>query len=318
MVDLQALLGDRRPFVAGHRGLLGRHLVEQLEMQGCSPLVKPKAELNLEDAGAVRRFFEAARPGVVFLCAGLTGGIQENLRRPADFLHVNLAIQDAVFEAARKSGTRYLVFYGSSCVYPRDARQPIPESALHTGPLEPSSAAYASAKLAGLAACEAYTRQEEGPQCIALIPNTMYGPGDHFSETAGHVLGALVARFHRAKREALQEVVLWGSGKPIREFIHARDVARASLFALANAQRLENRPYNLGTGVETSILELAQMVSGVSGYEGCILWDASRPDGATRKCLDSRDFKELGWSPAIPLLDGIQETCHWFAERSQS
>lgn len=318
MLSLSSWLlpGRGRIFVAGHNGMLGSALTALLRQNGCEHLLlRTRTELDLADGAAVMAFFRAERPDVVFLCAGLTGGIQANRERPASFLHENLAIQDAVFEAARLCGARQVVFFGSSCTYPRDAGQPIPEDSLGAGLVEPTSAAYAAAKTAGIIACAAYNQQYPDTHFIALVPNSLYGPGDHFDPATGHVLAGLLARFHAARRDRADSVTLWGTGRPRREFLHVADAARAALFAVSHVDRLENRHYNIGTGVDLSIAELAQRVAQVVGFSGEIRWDARHPDGAARKLLDSSRFRALGWAPEVPLEAGLMQTYEWYVNR---
>ena len=305
-----------RVFVAGHSGLLGSSLLRVLAAAGFRELrTRTRQELDLADPRAVRAAFLVERPEVVFLAAGLTGGILANARRPADFLHANLVVQDAVFEAALACGTATLVFYGSSCVYPRDCARPICEDALGTGAVEATSAAYAAAKTAGIAACEAYNRQYGTTRFLALVPNSLYGPGDNFDPESSHVLAALVGRFHAAKVAGAPSVTLWGTGEPRREFLFVDDAARASMFAVLNADRLENRHYNLGSGRDLGIADLARLVAAKVGYGGEILWDTAKPDGPARKLLDSSSFRALGWSPEVSLESGLASTYDWYLKR---
>jgi GDP-L-fucose synthase len=307
---------QRRVYVAGHQGMLGSAMLRILGKAGCDAIItRTRAELDLGDSRAVRVEFEKARPDVVFLCAGFTGGIEANRTRPAEFLHSNLAIQDAVFEASLACGAKSLVFFGSSCIYPREAVQPIPEGALFGGPIEPTSTPYALAKTAGIVGCQAYNAQYAATRFIALVPNSMYGPGDNYDLDSAHVLSALVRRFHEAKTKRAPSVILWGSGTPTREFIYVEDAAMASLFAVEVAHRLENRHYNIGTGFETRISDLAHRVASVVGYAGEISWDTSRPDGPARKVLNSDSFKALGWSPIVHLEDGLVRTYEAFLRR---
>lgn len=307
---------DTRIFVAGHEGLLGSALMRVLSTSGYDNiLVRSHRELDLADARAVDEFFIAEKPDCVILAAGMTGGIIANTTYPADLFHANIAIQDAVFEAARNHGTERVVFFGSSCVYPREATQPMPEDALLTGPIEATSEGYAAAKIAGLLACKAYNRQLGENRFVALLPNSMYGPNDNFDEETGHVLSSLLIRFARAA-EAQRcgedpSVVLWGSGSPRREFIYVDDVARATLFAIEHADQLENHHYNVGSGTDVSIKELAEKIASVCGYTGSVEWDTARPDGAPRKLLDSSQFLALGWKPEIDLDEGLCCAYEW-------
>jgi len=302
-----------RIYLAGHTGLLGSALLRELKSHGFSDVVtRTRAELDLTDQRAVFRFFESKRPEYVFLAAGLTGGIQANKDFGADFLHVNLSIQDNCFEAAQRSEVRHLVFYGSSCMYPKEASQPIKETSLMTGPIEPTSDAYAIAKTAGVVACRRYNEQYRTDRFIALVPNSIYGPNDDFNAAGAHVFSSLIGKLHRAKVEGEKDITLWGSGRPKREFLSSVDAARASIFAVKNARKLGNRHYNIGSGTDCSIKVLAGKIAGVIGFKGDILWDESRPDGTMRKLLDSTDFKELGWEPTVSLDEGIKRTYEWF------
>ncbi len=300
-------------FVAGHRGLIGSAFVRQLEKAGGARIIeRTRSELELRDRLAVERFFQTERPDYVVLGAGRVGGIVENMTRPATFLEENLAVQLNVLSAARKAQTKRVLLFASSCMYPRLAEQPMAEELLLTGSPEPTSLPYAIAKLAGLHLCLSYNREDGGARFVPLIPNSVYGPNDNFDPQRGHVLSALVSRFHAARRANDESVTLWGTGAPQREFVHADDLARAGL-ALLDA-KLENvaLPLNVGSGAEISIRDLAMLVARIVGFEGRILWDTSRPDGAPRKLLDSRRVRALGWSPVVELEDGIADTYRWF------
>ena len=302
-----------RIYLAGHTGLLGSAILKELRSNGCSEVITMgRSELDITNQSAVNSFFDFCRPEYVFLAAGLTGGIQANKNFGADYLHVNLSIQDNCFEAAQRNGVKHLVFYGSSCMYPKNADQPIREASLMTGPIEQTSDAYAIAKLAGVVACRRYNEQYRTNRFIALVPNSIYGPNDNFDPDNSHVFSALISRIHRAKIEGMGEITLWGSGMPRREFLFSKDAAKASLFAVENADRLENRIYNIGAGVDCSIKELAGKIAGVVGYTGRILWDTSKPDGTMRKLLDSGDFRKLGWKAKVGLDEGIEKTYEWF------
>ena len=256
------------------------------------------------------------------LAAGMTGGIAANKAYPADLFHANIAIQDAVFEAARTHDAANVVFFGSSCVYPREAPQPISEDLLLTGPIEVTSEGYAAAKIAGLLACRAYNRQLAENRFIALLPNSMFGPNDNYDEQTGHVLSSLLIRFVRAAhaqcRGESPKVVLWGTGSPMREFVYVDDVARAALFAIEHASELENRHYNVGSGTDLSIRDLAETIARTAGYTGDVEWDTSKPDGAPRKLLDSADLLALGWEPEVELEEGIRRTRDWLIENEAS
>lgn len=300
-------------YVAGHTGLLGSSLLRKLTEYGFTNIItRNRQELDLTDQRAVDDFFKKNCPEYVFLAAGLTGGILANTRYPADFYHVNISIQDNIFHSAVKYGTMCVVFYGSSCIYPRVCPQPIKEEYLFTGPLEETSEGYAAAKIAGIVASKVYNKQLGKTKFISLVPNTMYGPCDRFSLEDSHVISALIRRFYDAKKEGKKEVTLWGSGLPRREFIYVDDVADASIFAVKNIGRLENIHYNVGTGVDYSIKEIATMIAEIVGYEGKIFWDTSYPDGAPKKLLDSSRFLALGWRPKKSLPDGIKETFKWY------
>jgi GDP-L-fucose synthase len=306
---------DARIYVAGHTGLLGNALLRRLHFHGFpNIIVKTHRELDLTSQAAVDAFFAAEKPEYVFLAAGKTGGIVANKTYRADFLHTNIAIQDNVFEAANKVAVNHLVFYGSSCMYPKLCEQPIREEYLLTGPIEETSEAYALAKMAGVIACKSYNIQYRTDRFIALVPNSMYGPDDDFDPENSHVLSALIAKFHKAKTESLPKVELWGSGSPRREFICSDDVAEASIFAIQNANRLENSHYNVGTGFDCSIKELAEQIAAIAKYDGEILWDASKPDGTPRKLLDSSKFQSTGWKPAMNFASELRKTYDCFVQ----
>lgn len=310
---------DGAVYVAGHAGLLGSAVVRRLIHDGWPNVItRTHKELDLTRQAEVEEFFKQQRPEYVFLCAGLTGGIGANKGFPASFLHANIAIQDNVFEASVKHGVQALVFYASSCVYPKDCAQPMKESEILTGVIEETSEAYAIAKLAGLKGCRAYNKQYGGNRFIALLPNSMYGPHDNFDTESSHVLAALIRKLHDAKTQGQEAVRLWGSGNPLREFVYSEDVAAASVFALENAWRFENDCYNVGSGQEASIKELAAKVAVVVGYKGEIEWDGTKPDGAPRKLLDGTRFNSLGWKPSVSLEEGVKRTYDWFlAQRSR-
>jgi GDP-L-fucose synthase len=304
---------DARIYVAGHKGLLGSALVKKLKTAGYMHIItKTHKELDLTNQKAVNGFFQKEKPEFVFLAAGLTGGIIANKTYPATFLHTNLAIQDNVFEAATKSEVRHLVFYGSSCIYPKNCPQPIREEYLMTGEIEDSSEGYAIAKTAGIMACKTYNNQFKNNRFIALIPNSMYGPHDHFDLENSHVLSALIRKFDDAESQGGQKVILWGTGNPQREFIFNEDVARASIFAMNNAEKLQNMHYNLGSGIDYSIKDLADMISRVVGFNGEIVWDTTKPDGTQRKLLDSSRFLQFGWKPSMDIHKGIKVAYNWY------
>jgi GDP-L-fucose synthase len=295
--------------VAGHRGLVGSAVWRHLEQQGFTDLVGAASrELDLRRQDDVRTFFEVHRPSVVVLAAARVGGILANATRPAEFLGDNLRIQINVLEAAHEVGVERLLFLGSSCIYPKHAPQPIPESALLTGALEPTNDAYAIAKIAGILHVQAMRRQY-GHSWVSAMPTNLYGPGDNFDLNGSHVLPAMIRKFHEAKTTG-GPVTLWGSGSPRREFLHIDDLASACLFLLENYDGDEH--VNVGTGTDVSIAELAEIVAKVVGYDGPIVWDRSKPDGTPRKLLDVTKINDLGWKATIPLDEGIASTYQWF------
>lgn len=300
-------------YVAGHTGLIGSAFVRKFQVKGYNNLVfRSHAELDLTSMNEVTQFFLQERPECVVLAAGKVGGIIENRTFPADFIATNLAIQSNVMQAAHSHDVRKLIFFGSSCMYPRQCPQPMAESALFSGIPEQTSMAYAVAKMAGIQMCLAYNQQYGVKRFIPVIPNSAYGPNDNFNPESGHVLSALIRRFHEAKKLGSTEVVLWGSGSPRREFIHADDLADACIQLLsANLDDLE-MPLNLGSGSDISIKELAEVVSAVVGYEGRLIWDESKPDGAPRKLLDSERIKRFGWTPKVDFVRGLQDTYEWY------
>ncbi len=303
-------------FIAGHRGLVGSALVRLLRAQGFTNLLlRSSAELDLRNQMAVERFFADECPSYVFLAAAKVGGIGANNQYPADFLRDNLQIQTNIIDSARIHGTRKLLFLGSSCIYPKHAPQPMPESCLLTGPLEPTNEWYAIAKIAGLKQCQAYRRQY-GFDAIAAMPTNLYGPGDNFNLKDSHVLPALVRKFHEARMAGAGEVVVWGTGTPRREFLHVDDLAAACLFLMQNYS--DEPPLNVGWGTDISILELAELVSSIVGFTGGIVMDASKPDGTPRKLLETSRLSALGWQPQIRLRDGIAATYRWYLEQAAS
>ena len=314
-----AMFKDSKIYVAGHTGLLGSVLLKRLESEGYHHLItKCHSDLDLTDQKTVDEFFKKECPEYVFLCAGLTGGIIANQTYPVDFLHTNISIQDNVFQAAQKYDVKHLVFYGSSCVYPKNCPQPIKEEYLFKGEIESTSEAYAIAKTAGIIACRSYNAQFKTNRFIALLPNSMYGPNDSFDLENSHVLSALTRRFHEAKTNGQEKIVLWGSGKPRREFVFSEDVADASIFAMNNADNLNNtQHYNIGTGIDYSIKELAGKIVNIVGFKGNIEWDISKPDGTLHKLLDSSRFLKLGWKSSTSLEDGLKTTYQWFINNSE-
>lgn len=303
---------DTTVYVAGHRGLVGSAVWRHLEREGFGHLIgRTSREVDLRDREAVRRLFAAERPDVVVLAAAKVGGILANATAPADFLSDNLRIQVNVLDAAVEYGVQRLLFLGSSCIYPKHAEQPIREDALLTGPLEPTNDAYAIAKIASVLQVQAIRRQHRLPY-ICAMPTNLYGPGDNFDLDNGHVLPAMIRRFHEARERGADEVVLWGTGAPRREFLHVDDLARACLHLLEHYDAPE--PINVGVGEDVTIRELAELVADVVGYAGRITWDTSKPDGTPRKLLDVSRIAQLGWKPEIRLEDGIRATYAWFVE----
>jgi GDP-L-fucose synthase len=301
---------DESIFIAGHRGLVGSATLRKLSAEGFTRLLtRTRTELDLTNRGAVEKFFHSERPAIVVVAAARVGGIKANNEQPVEFLTENLLIQNNLICAAHASGVRKLLFLGSSCIYPKHAPQPIPESALLGGPLEPTNEAYAIAKIAGIKLCQAYDR-EYGTNFISAMPTNLYGPNDNFDLETSHALAALLRKAHEAKISGAREIVVWGSGKPRREFLHVDDLASACLFLLQNYDSAEI--INIGTGTDLTIRELAELICEVVGFRGELTWDRSQPDGTPRKLLDISKISSLGWKPTIPLREGIARTYDWF------
>jgi len=301
-------------FVAGHRGLVGTALVKRLREAGYSRLLlRNREELDLTRAADVEDYFRREKPDYVFLAAALVGGIQANQARPGDFIRENLLIQTSVLEAARRSGVKRLMFFGSSCLYPRDASQPMKEEWIGTGAMEKSSEAYSAAKFAGLVMCEAYNRQY-GTDFVTVIPATLYGPHDNFDPQSSHVLSALLRRFHESRSGAQVEV--WGSGRPVREFLYVDDLAEACLFLMNFRGPLPGVPINIGSGQGVSIRELAEAIASVVGFRGTLAFDTSKPDGAPQKVLDSSRLRSMGWTSRTTLPDGLKRTYEWYLSQN--
>lgn len=302
-----------RIFVAGHRGLVGSAICRSLRSQGWTNLVlRTRAELDLRNQAAVQHFFQESRPEFVFLAAAKVGGILANSTYPADFLRDNLDIQTNVIDAAYRAGVKKLEFLGSSCIYPKLAPQPIREEYMLTGELEPTNEWYAIAKIAGIKMAQAYTKQF-GFNAISLMPTNLYGPGDNFDLESSHVLPAMLRKFHDAKTTQAVEVVLWGSGAPRREFLHVDDLAEAAVFLMRHYD--DPQIVNVGSGEEVTIRELAEMVQQITGYQGRIAFDLSKPDGTPRKLLDTSRISALGWKPMRTLRPGIESTYEWYKQR---
>jgi GDP-L-fucose synthase len=308
---MRRLAEDTPIYVAGHRGLAGSAIWRALERRGCSNLVgATSAEVDLRDRDATTSFVRKYRPQVMVIAAARVGGILANDSYPADFLSDNLRIQVNLMDAAREHGVERLLFLGSSCIYPKLAPQPLREDSLLTGPLEPTNDAYAIAKIAGILHVQALRRQD-GLQYVSAMPTNLYGPGDNFHPEHSHVLPALIRRFHEAKVAGADEVVIWGSGTPRREFLHVDDLADAVVFLLENYDSPE--PINVGTGTDVTIRELAETVAGVVGWQGRLRFDPGKPDGTPRKLLDVTRLRELGWTAKIPLREGLTSTYEWYA-----
>src|SRR5213596_1322567 len=297
-------------FVAGHHGMVGSALVRRLKSEGfANLLVRNRSKLDLTNESAVAKFFAEEKPSVVILAAAKVGGIKANNDFPVEFLLENLRIQNNVIQAAYENGARKLLFLGSSCIYPKVAPQPIPETALLTGPLEPTNEAYSIAKIAGIKLCQAYAR-EYGANFISAMPTNLYGPNDDFDLETSHVLPALLRKAHEAKTRKDRELIVWGSGKPRREFLHVDDLASACLLLLEKYDSPDI--INVGCGEDISIRELAELSCDVVGFDGELAWDTSKPDGTPRKLLDVTKLRALGWKPAITLRQGIAQTYDWF------
>ncbi|WP_289080142.1 GDP-L-fucose synthase [uncultured Sulfitobacter sp.] len=313
----------RKIYIAGHRGMVGGAILRQLQArqdagEALELVTRTRAALDLTDQASVRDFMRSEVPDVVILAAAKVGGIMANKSYPAEFIYENLMIECNVIHQAHAAGVQQLLQLGSSCIYPRDAAQPMAENALLTGPLEPTNEPYAIAKIAGIKLCESYNRQY-GVDYRSVMPTNLYGPGDNFHPQNSHVLPALIRRFHEATRDGATEVVIWGSGKPMREFLHVDDMAEASLFVLdlpRDAYAAQTHPMqshiNVGTGRDISIAALAQMVAEVTGFKGRLVFDTSKPDGTMRKLMDVSRLADMGWRARIDLKDGLRETYDWF------
>lgn len=307
-----------RIFLAGHRGMVGSAILRKLNARGISPIVADRKELNLQDQASVRAFLRREKPDAVILAAAKVGGIHANNEYPADFIYENLIIEANVIHEAFSVGVKRLLFLGSSCIYPRDASQPMSESELLTGQLEATNEPYAIAKIAGIKLCESYNRQH-GTDYRSVMPTNLYGPGDNFHPQNSHVVPALMRRFHEAIQAKDKVVVVWGSGKPRREFLHVDDMAEASLFVMdlpKDTYDSRTSPMlshvNVGTGTDVSIQELAMTMKDITGFAGDVRFDSSKPDGTPRKLLDTSKLNSLGWKSSIGLRDGLSETYNWF------
>lgn len=301
---------DSKIYVAGHRGMVGSAIVRELGRQGYDNIItRAHSELDLTDQQAVERFFAAEKPDYVFLAAAKVGGIVANSNAPADFMYQNMMLEMNVINAALRHGVKKLEFLGSSCIYPREAPQPMSESCLLTSPLEQTNEAYALAKISGLKYCE-YLNRQYGTDYISVMPTNLYGPNDNYHPEHSHVLPALIRRFHEAKASGTPSVTCWGDGTPLREFLYVDDLANLCVFLMNNYSG--NETVNAGTGNELSIKELTELVAKVVGYEGIIKWDASRPNGTPRKLLDVSKATALGWTYSTELEEGIRLSYHDF------
>jgi GDP-L-fucose synthase len=310
----QQMERSARIFVAGHRGLVGSAVMRHLRAEGYENiLTATREQLDLRDQAAVNYWFRANRPEYVFLVAGTVGGILANSTRPAEFLYDNMMIHGTVVHAAHLYGVKRLLYLGSSCIYPRQCPQPMKEEYLLSGPLESTNEAYALAKIAGIKLCQSY-RKQYGCDFIAAMPTNLYGPQDNFDLTSSHVLPALMRKFHDAKVAGGDEVVIWGTGTPRREFLHVDDLADACLFLMAHYDAAEH--INVGTGEDLSIRELAEMVGEIVHPAARLVFDADKPDGTPRKLLDVSRLHQLGWRHAIELRQGIADTYEWFVAQS--
>jgi nucleoside-diphosphate-sugar epimerase len=313
-----------RYYVAGHRGMVGSAILRRLQAGGAETITRTRAELDLTDQAAVRGFLQAERPDVVVLAAARVGGIHANDAYPAEFIYENLMIEANVIGESHRAGVERLLFLGSSCIYPRDVPQPMREDALLTGVLEPTNEPYAVAKIAGIKLCESFNRQY-GVDYRSVMPTNLYGPGDNFHPENSHVIPALMRRIHEARVEGAGEVVIWGSGQPMREFLHVDDMAAASVFVMEleeAAWREHTQPMlshiNVGTGVDCTIRELAETLCRVVGYGGELVFDTSKPDGTPRKLLDVSRLRSMGWSAQTSLQEGLEQTYRWFLEHADS
>jgi GDP-L-fucose synthase len=306
---------DTRIFVAGHAGLVGSAIERRLRAAGYDQLLLARRrDLDLRDQSAVNRWMAEHRPQQVYLVAGTVGGIMANSTRPAEFIYDNMMIHATVVQAAHEFGVEKLLYLGSSCIYPRHSTQPISESELLTGTLEPTNESYAIAKIAGIKLCQAYKRQY-GSNFISAMPTNLYGPGDNFDLTSSHVIPALIRKFDDARREDRHEVEIWGTGQPMREFLHVDDLADACVFLMDNYDDLEH--INVGTGQDLTIRELAELVRDVVHPDAELRFDTTKPDGMPRKVLDVSKLNSLGWKPSISLRDGVESTYRWYLAQAR-
>lgn len=299
-------------YVAGHRGLVGSAILRRLQAAGYTNfLLRSSSEVDLRNQAATLELFEQEKPEYVFVAAARVGGIMANSTRPAEFIYDNLAVETNIIHSAYKTGVKKLLFLGSTCIYPKAAPQPIGEDSLLTGALEETNQWYAVAKIAGIKMCQAYNLQY-GTDFIAVMPTNLYGPNDNFDELSSHVLPAMLRKFDLANKQAAPEVVVWGSGAPRREFLHVDDLADACLFLMD--RHTGNQLVNIGTGIDISIADLAELVKEVVGYPGEIVYDATKPDGMMLKCSDVTRLTSMGWQAKIPLIEGVRETYRWYIQ----
>lgn len=306
-------------YLAGHEGLVGRAIFEKLRDKGYSNIItRTYSELDLTNQSTVEAFFKKEKPEYVFLAAAKVGGILANNTYPAEFIYQNIMIQNNIIHQSYLSDVKNLLFLGSSCIYPRLCPQPMKEKHLMTGPLEPTNSPYAIAKIAGIEMCWSYNRQYK-TNYIPVMPTNLYGPNDNFDLETSHVLPALLRKFHEAKKGNLDKVVVWGSGTPKREFLHVHDMADACVYVMTNSERLvKDNPkplFNIGTGIDIRIKELAEVIKGVVGFSGEIVWDETKPDGTPQKLLDVSKMKTNGWKAEISLQEGIQKTYEWYLSK---
>ena len=313
------LNSNTKIYIAGHNGLIGSSFIRRFNKEKYTNVITAsRSELNLTHKKDVDKFFRIHQPEIVILAAGRVGGIIQNRDFPADFINENLSIQLNVFNAAHEYGVKRLIFFGSSCMYPRDTQQPMKEEQLWTGPPEKTSIAYASAKFAGVQMCQALNRQYRSVNYIPVIPNSIFGPNDNFELNSSHVLSALIRRFHEAKSKNSSSVILWGTGSPRREFIYVDDVVDACILLLKSHLDIDNLPINIGVGEDMSIKSLASKISRFIGYEGVIKWDETKPDGAPSKLLCNNKIKSIGWKPRMNFIDGLKVTYNWYLKKNNS
>ena len=315
MTDAPYRLAGRRVWVAGHGGMVGAALVRRLAREDCEILTVGRSEVDLRRQSEVEDWLAEARPQAVVMAAATVGGILANDRRPAEFIYDNLAIETNVVHGAWRCGVEKLLYLGSSCIYPREAAQPMAEDALLTGPLEPTNQWYAVAKIAGLKLCQAYRRQY-GCDFITAMPANIYGPGDNFDPASSHVIAALLRKAHEAKTAGAETMAVWGSGRPRREFLYVEDLADALVFLLQHYSGEDH--VNVGTGKDIAISELASLIAEVVGFAGALAFDPSKPDGTPRKLLDVARLRGLGWAPSTGLREGLARTYRWYCENAEA